>query len=676
MPVKKAKFAMAFHCYQPVSNFDGMIERVYRRAYLPLLGALEGFPGIKASFHMSGNLLEWLEERHPEYIKKLARMVAVGQIEIIGGGCFEPVMAIIPERDRAGQLRLNSETVSRMFGIRPRGAWIAERVWEPALADTLSGAGAEYTIVDDHHLLSAGVDGEKIYAPCLTRGEKGEVVLFPSLMDLRYAMPFRSPEWSLEHMRSIADGRRKVSCFFFADDGEKFGAWPHTYNWVYRRGWLRNFLTMLEKNRDWLETATYSEVMDTVPAEEIGSVPASSYAEMMEWSGGDFMNFMDKYPEADRMRRRMLSVSDKIERADRGATDLGQKADITAARKELFKAQAGCAYWHGTFGGVYLPHLRQGVYRHLIKADDIIDPRLNSDKGRVSVVEHDLGGAKREMVLSNGCIGVFLASAGGAVTELDHIPSNVNLVNTMSRVTEKYHDKLSRDYGPRLREARRAVVSGKIANIHDVLGVGERGLRKVLFYDDYRRGCFLTHVFRDRMAWRDMRKGHVSHTGFLKGRYDMSVETGKGSVSGILVRKDRAFMDNARPFDLEVEKRVALKGDSAVEFTQRITKLSGGPLSLRYGVEFNFLIWDRAVMRRDRSLRTDRFSLKDRYTGLRMDFMVDSGAMVYMYPLYTVNETESGLRKTFQGVSLILGREISIGAGGAVDEMRVRMTTG
>jgi len=163
---------------------------------------------------------------------------------------------------------------------------------------------------------------------------------------------------------------------------------------------------------------------------------------------------------------------------------------------------------------------------------------------------------------------------------------------------------------------------------------------------------------------------------FLKGRYDMSVETGKGSVSGILVRKDRAFMDNARPFDLEVEKRVALKGDSAVEFTQRITKLSGGPLSLRYGVEFNFLIWDRAVMRRDRSLRTDRFSLKDRYTGLRMDFMVDSGAMVYMYPLYTVNETESGLRKTFQGVSLILGREISIGAGGAVDEMRVRMTTG
>ena len=676
MALKKAKFAMAFHCYQPVSNFDGMIDRVYKSAYLPLLKVLEGFPSIKASFHMSGNLLEWLEERYPEYIYKLARMVAVGQIEIIGGGCFEPVMALIPERDRAGQLELNAEMVSRMFGIRPRGAWLAERVWEPGLADTFSAAGAEYTIVDDHHLLSAGVDREDIYAPCLTRGENGEVVLFPSLMELRYAMPFRSPGWSIEYMKSIADRRQKTSCFFFADDGEKFGAWPHTYNWVYRRGWLRNFLTMLKKNRDWLETATYSEVMDTVPAKEIGSVPASSYQEMMEWSGGDFMNFMDKYPEADRMRRRMLSVSDKVERAERRITDVRQEADVTAARKELFKAQAGCAYWHGTFGGVYLPHLREGVYRHLIKADDIIGPMFNHDKGRVSALEHYLGGEEREIVLSNERMGVFLASPGGAVTEMDYVPSNVNLVNTMSRVTEKYHNKLIRAYGPRLKEARRAIASGKIADIHDVLGVGERGLKKVLSYDDYSRGCFLTHVFRDRLAWGDMKKGHVSHTGFLKGKYDMCVETGKGLVSGILARKDRALMDNARPFDFEVKKRVAIKEDPAVEFTQRITKLSGGPLLLRYGVEFNFLIWDRAVMRRDRLIRTDRFSLKDRYTGLRMDFTVDDGAMVYMYPVYTVNESESGLRRTFQGVSIILGREISAGTGSFSDVMSVRVKIG
>ena len=173
-----------------------------------------------------------------------------------------------------------------------------------------------------------------------------------------------------------------------------------------------------------------------------------------------------------------------------------------------------------------------------------------------------------------------------------------------------------------------------------------------------------------------MKKGHVSHTGFLKGKYDMCVETGKGLVSGILARKDRALMDNARPFDFEVKKRVAIKEDPAVEFTQRITKLSGGPLLLRYGVEFNFLIWDRAVMRRDRLIRTDRFSLKDRYTGLRMDFTVDDGAMVYMYPVYTVNESESGLRRTFQGVSIILGREISAGTGSFSDVMSVRVKIG
>ena len=61
--MKSAKFAMAFHCHQPVFNFDREIEQAYERAYLPLLKTVEDFPGIKVSFHYSGNMLEWLDRK-------------------------------------------------------------------------------------------------------------------------------------------------------------------------------------------------------------------------------------------------------------------------------------------------------------------------------------------------------------------------------------------------------------------------------------------------------------------------------------------------------------------------------------------------------------------------------------------------------------------------------------
>ena len=149
--MEKTRLSMLFHCYQPVFNFDREIEDAYKKAYLPLLKMLEEFSGVKASFHFSGNTLEWIEKEHPRFIDKIGKLIKHGQIELLGGGCFEPVMALIPERDRIGQIGMNNEIIKRLFGIKPRGAWIAERVWEPDLAGSLTSSGIDYTVLDDHH---------------------------------------------------------------------------------------------------------------------------------------------------------------------------------------------------------------------------------------------------------------------------------------------------------------------------------------------------------------------------------------------------------------------------------------------------------------------------------------------------------------------------------------------
>ncbi|RKY41601.1 MAG: hypothetical protein DRP85_05750 [Candidatus Makaraimicrobium thalassicum] len=682
--MREAKFAMAFHCCQPVFNFEREIERAYKKAYSPLLRLLGEFPGIKASFHYPGSMLEWFERRHPDHIERMKKLVRRDQIELMGGGCFDPVMPLIPERDRQEQLRMNEEIVTRIFGVRPRGAWIGERVWEPGLADTLAAAGVGYTIVDDHHMRRGGVKAERIFSPCLTRGKNSSIIVFPSLMKLRYSMPFRPPEATLDYIKGAADKRSGgIPCFFFADDGEKFGLWPHTHWLVYTRGWLRDFFLLLEENAAWLRTATYSEVMDTVPAEEVGEIPESSYAEMMEWSGGSFKNFLKKYPEAGRMHRRMISVSDMVGKLGPENGCAAAAGRIQAAKKELFMAQTGCAYWHGTFGGLYLPHLRSGVYTHLIKAQKLVETAQRSKDRRVRAVERELvssgGGTDtyRETVIGNELVDVFVkSSAGGRVTELDYKPLNVNLGNTMSRVREDYHKKLGRDYSARVRQARTTIARGGFADIHDALGVGERGLRRILFYDDYQRDSFLTHVFRGREPWKDMRKCRASFDSFLKGEYASHTGTDGEFITHTLSRRDSVLSRGGGPFELEVIKKVTVGSSPAVGFSHRIVRHSGGPGPLRYAVEFNFLIWDRAVISRPRLARTDRFSLKDRYSGIGLDFFLNREFTVFMYPVYTVNETESGLKKTFQGVSALIGGDCGAGDGGGTEDMKITISIG
>jgi alpha-amylase len=652
---------MAFHCYQPVFNLDGQIEHAYKNAYLPLVEALESFPGVKASFHFSGNLLEWFESRHPEYVEKVKELIRRDQIEILGGGCFEPVMAIIPEHDRIEQLKMNEDLIGRIFGIRSTGVWLAERVWEPELADALIESGAKYTIVDDHHLFRAGFKDE-VLKPCRTWGKNGRITLFPALTRLRYSIPFRPPEAAVEYMKETS-AENGGACFFFADDGEKFGSWPHTYRWVHEKGWLKSFFALLQDNASWLETARYSEMLDSAPCEEVEQVPPSSYAEMMEWSGGDFRNFFRKYPEADRMHKRMVAVSDSIKSSGAGNERLKD------ARKELFKAQSNCAYWHGTFGGLYLPHLRKGVYKHLIKAKNIIDGPCR----KIRAVERDFGSGKCETLIQSRLVDVFVSpKEGGVVNEIDHKPSGINLTNTMTRIREKYHDKLEKGFSCRVRHARQAIARGDLADIHDALGIAEKGLRRHLVYDGCQRASLRTHVLEGGDSWQKMLGGSGSCSSFLKGDYASRIVSDGDFITQELTRRDKVFLGESGPFDLEVKKRVTLGDGPAVMFSNKVTRRSGGHIALKCAVEFNFLIWDKAVIKRPRALKTDSFSIKDMYSGTVLDFFLDRTYMVFMHPVYTVNETEAGLGKTFQGVSVLIGNECSSES----DEMKITIAIG
>src|SRR5438093_1700334 len=248
--ISRIALAMTIHNHQPVGNFGWVIEETYERAYLPMLAALERHPGVRIALHYTGPLLDWLGREQPEFLARLGGLVARDQVEIVGGGWYEPVLAALPERDRLAQLTRMADELERRFGLRPRGAWLAERVWEPDLPTALAGAGYAWTILDDAHFRGAAIPEEALWGPYVTDDQGRSITVWGTEQGLRYRIPFRPVDEVIAYLQEHAteDGDRVGT---MGDDGEKFGAWPTTYEECWTNGWVDGFFSALEANADW-----------------------------------------------------------------------------------------------------------------------------------------------------------------------------------------------------------------------------------------------------------------------------------------------------------------------------------------------------------------------------------------------------------------------------------------
>ena len=206
---------------------------------------------MRIGLHYSGPLLEWLSAAHPEYFAQLADLAARGQIELIGGGFYEPILISIPFADQIEQITRLAAFIKRQFGKRPRGAWLAERVWEPQLPSALAAAGVEYTLVDDSHFLSAGFEPEQMFGSYVAEDGGHNVTLVPGLQALRYLVPFRDVVEVVAFLRD-ASARHPEGMAAMGDDLEKFGSWPGTYDHCYTSGWLDRFFSAIEAESSWL----------------------------------------------------------------------------------------------------------------------------------------------------------------------------------------------------------------------------------------------------------------------------------------------------------------------------------------------------------------------------------------------------------------------------------------
>ena len=118
------RLCLVLHNHQPVGNFDHVIEQAYRDSYLPFLDVFEGYEHLRIGLHTSGPLMLWLANNHPEYLGRLRQLVALGRVEIIGGPFYEPILTMLPSRDRIGQITKYTRWLQSEFHCAVSGMWM------------------------------------------------------------------------------------------------------------------------------------------------------------------------------------------------------------------------------------------------------------------------------------------------------------------------------------------------------------------------------------------------------------------------------------------------------------------------------------------------------------------------------------------------------------------------
>jgi len=713
----KITLSLVIHNHQPVGNFDFVFAEATERAYDPMLEALEHHPAVRLALHYTGPLLDWLTANRPDHLERLRGLVTRGQVELLTGAYYEPILVVIPDADKVGQIRKMTRFLRETFGCEATGVWLAERVWEPHLPKPLVEAGVRYALLDDTHFKMVGLTDDDLFGPYVTEEQGHSLTVFGNSMYLRYAIPWHPVEDVIGWLRQQANAH-PGGVAVMGDDGEKFGLWPSTWEHCWGEGaWMERFFAALEANAGWLETCPPGK--GAAERVSLGRVylPCASYEEMMHWAlppddftrlarirrelqeqhrddvlrfvkGGLWRTFLARYDEVNQLHKKMLWVSRKVHRMAEGE----EKA---RALDHVWAAQCNCGYWHGLFGGIYLFHIRVANYAHLIAAEALADgekgrPSLplrgkaRPGAGWIRVERGDLDADGREEIILNSDrqVLVFKPSYGGALVEWDWRERRYNMLNAMARRREGYHAELVT-----AAEEGRLILPGQ-EGPHDGVRVKEPDIHSHLYHDWYRRVALLDHFLHPETTLDAFYRAQYGEQGnFVNQPYVATIEEGLEAATLTLQREGNIWVSD-RQVEIRVKKQVTISaGSDSLDLHYCLTNMDNGLAVLRFGIEINWGIVGGDSEHCELRVATGRSQIANWESHRLSDFREHSDVSVLVvasrlpalagevtlnlnrpahlwhFPLEAVSNSEAGYERVYQGTCTLLWWEIMLEPG-------------
>jgi alpha-amylase len=550
-------------------------------------------------------------------------------------------------------------------------------------------------MVDDTHFFYAGLEEKNTRGYFLTEDEGNVLKIFPMSKQMRYAIPFHTieklkaelkeinvhPSTSLRMTKISQSEIHNSQILLYGDDGEKFGVWPKTHELVFGKKWLEIFFGMLEENSDWIETKNFSETIKEISPLGTMYLPTASYSEMLHWAlptkafieyedfekqlqekklfddyqqfvrGGYWKDFALKYSEINWLHKRMFDVSKQI------ASQTNRNVATQKAEEHLHSAQCNDVYWHGIFGGLYLPWLRRPIFQNLIEAEK----NISTNQNKISVFDIDVDGEK-EIFVSTSTLNLFLKpSLGGEIAEIDFKPIAHNLSDVITRRREGYHRKVL--------EAKKES-ENEVATIHELVKTKEKGIEKFIVEDKFRRLSLLDHFFEHKVSLDDIvQQNWKTVSSFAEEKYSSSLNESEKNIL-IALQRNGTIISRKKGIPVSLEKKISiLKSSAELEIVYLIESEDKLP-NVLFGSEWNltlsagdaddrYFLFDgkkpKEFHLRSEGEAENVSSLKmiDEWLNIEVEFHFEKSVNLRRYPVETVSLSEDGFERVYQGSCLL-----------------------
>jgi Alpha-amylase/alpha-mannosidase len=381
----------------------------------------------------------------------------------------------------------------------------------------------------------------------------------------------------------------------------------------------------------YLPTASYREMEGwSLPAEaatRLGALETELGADRLAGKDGSFIrgahwrNFLAKYPESNRANKKMMALSALCRR----------RGDPQKARRAIGRAQCNDASWHGVFGGLYLPHLREAIWLNLAQAEGAL---RENESLSAQVLDFDADGNDEVWVHSSKFSAVVSPSRGGAVIEYTVFETGINYADVLTRRWEAYHDTALAEAARAAKEAeakaaakadstkKGAANAGHdetgVPSIHDLEHSMKLVERPAVDLDD--RALFVDRIISgDVTADQHARASYTPLKTWARAALAFEVIEDGGSIE-VSCRSDG------------LEKRLSFSEDGTIDVSWT---------------------WDASAFRAG-----DRFASE---ISLFRALEIETNAILWRAPVETVAKSEKGLDRTVQGESVTALWDASLG---------------
>lgn len=430
------------------------LERDYIDIYKNAATFFYSHPGCPFFFSFTGKQISYYHKKHPELLKIFHELENRKQIEIIGGGYWNPIFPLLFPADRSSQIEMLSTAIRTTIGKRPRGMRLCAENWDSAMVSSLQTCGIEYVLLENEVIPQT----KQCYLP-LVMSERGKSVdIVPVYKNFKsIILNPDAPTVSKEDKKNIA--------WQFLKDIQKKAVKTSAPESVQGECRMVTISLSLKEFKSILENGILESIYETAcefedikislptPCRKIMPklacyLPACLSEKLALWASVPYVptpvksyqitifDFLQLYPQVKALYDRMLYVSLLANQCR------GDKMRKNTAREKLWEAQAGEAYICSP-EGVFAPSAkRHHIYNLLIEAEQFI---RSASEFKESVTEFDYNGdGINEYVIRMQDYTACVYPSGGAIRELDIMQDLKNYAANLNRI--EMFDGISDNY--------------------------------------------------------------------------------------------------------------------------------------------------------------------------------------------------------------------------------------